>query len=86
MNESKRKFMNAIPLAAMGFAAVAGSMRIAEHEVKAVEVKPNKRYAFVVPDDCTQEEMQQMKAILTARGFSDVLLVSGPLEIYELDK
>lgn len=81
MNESKRKFMKALPLAAMAAATV----NIGEHSATAYEMKPDKKYILYVPG-ISDREAKHCHKLLTERGVN-VTIIGGnrDLTIYELD-
>lgn len=80
MNESKRRFIKALPLVALGGVA----LKIGEHDARANEIKPDRRYVIKIVCDISQQELDGLHKDLAQRGFGDVLLLAGPLEIYEL--
>lgn len=82
MDESRRKLIKAVPLAAMTGVA----MMIGGNEVQAVEMRPNKRYIFKLKTvGMTQKELNAVHDRLAKRGFSDCLLVSSDVDIFELE-
>lgn len=85
IDNNRRSFLGAIP--ALGFATIATTFNVGDGEVKAFEIKPGKRYAFVFDHDyVSREKMDEMKAVITKAGFGDVLLINGPIKIFELEK
>lgn len=83
MNESKRKFLKALPAAALVPTIL---MNIDGTEVKAIETIPGKRYIFMIPGRIRFEQVQHIQKTLVAKGFADCLVVSGDVQIYELEK
>jgi len=80
MNQTRRKLMKMLPLAAVAGVAV----KAGERNVRAVEVKPSKRYVLKVDADLTQAGLNHMRTRLTEPGYPDMLVIAGPCELYEL--
>jgi hypothetical protein len=79
---NRRGLLKVLPLAAMAGATV----KVGEIEAQAVEVKPDKKYVFVVSDAHPEAVIQQCLAILRERGIN-ATIVTGveDLKIYELE-
>lgn len=82
MNESKRRFMKALPLAAMA----AASVKSGEHSAEAYEVKPKKKYVVVAPSGMSADAARKFGEHLHNMGIDVVIVFKGDdLTIYELD-
>lgn len=81
MDESKRKFIKTLPMA-----AVAGAtMTVGSVTGTVVEVKPEKKYILQLEGDYfTQEDLDGVRSKLQDEGFSNMLVVAGNVNIYEL--
>lgn len=83
MDQSKRRFMKLLPLAAV---AGIGVIKTADVEGKVIEVSPTKQYVFKVSTDMnlTQADVDRIQATLKERGFPTMLVVSGDVELFEI--
>lgn len=82
MDESKRKFIKTLPIA-----AVAGAtMTVGSVTGTVVEVKPEKKYILQLSEDMyfTQEDLDGIHSKLQDKGFGDMLVIAGNVNIYEL--
>jgi hypothetical protein len=78
----RRNFLRAIlPVAAM----VGSSVTVLGHEGVVREIRPDKRYVFQFPAGLSQEKTQQLAELLKRKGFKSPLVVSGVVNLYELD-
>jgi hypothetical protein len=80
MNENRRKLLKMLPLAAVAGATV----KVAEQEARAVEIKPDRRYILKLNEFTSLEDAQNIKAALARSGFADMVVIAGDVELYEL--
>lgn len=84
MDQSKRRFMKLLPLAAV---AVVGTVKAGTVEAEALEVKPDKKYVFRIRPDgygLTRQELDECAKTLRGRGFKDSVVVQGDIDIFEM--
>ena len=87
MDESKRRFMKLLPLAAV---AVAGTVKAGNIEAEALEVNLGKKYVFRIrprPDgyEMSQQNLDDCAKALRERGFKDFVVMQGDIDIFEMD-
>ena len=82
MDESKRRFLKLLPIAAV---ASVGIVKAAGVEGEVIEVSPSKRYILRVNrEDLAQGDLTRLRQTLNDRGFPDMLVVSGDVELFEI--
>lgn len=82
MNESRRQLLKVLPVAALSGAM----MKIDGIKAEAIELKPSKRYVFKINADVDQKDLDTIRQKLIERGFPEYLVISGDVDIFELDK
>lgn len=82
MDSSRRNLLKVLPLAVVTGASMAVDGRITE----AVEIKSSKRYVFKLNADLSRTELDAMRQTLEERGFVGFVLISGDVDIFELDE
>lgn len=81
MSLDRRSILKVLPLAAMAGATV----KIGETEAKAFEMKPSKKYVFVMAG-ISAKEAEQCVGVLRGRGIdATICATDADLKIYELE-
>jgi hypothetical protein len=82
MDQSKRKFLKVLPLAAL----VSVAVKVGEEDALAYEIRSDRKYIFVIPHwNGREHEAKAAREVLLQRGI-DATIVAGvdDLHIYEL--
>lgn len=78
---NRRNMLRVLPLAAM----VGATVKLGERQATAYEMKPDKKYLFVVPGDISADQALTMRMTLQDRGINSTICCGEDLKIYELE-